>query len=73
MENTVSSFLYDCVTSCDIDCNCHADAPNLITLEEVGSIQDVTGFFLSSPNLSSPAMALELTQDLTEMSTRNFP
>jgi hypothetical protein len=37
-----------------------------------GSILDVIGFF-SWPNPSSRTMAMESTQPLTEMSTRNFP
>jgi hypothetical protein len=44
------------------------------TIQKVtGSILDeVTGFF-SWPNPSSRTMALESTQPLTEMSTRNLP
>jgi hypothetical protein len=40
----------------------------------VGSILDeVIGFVFSWPNPSSRNMALELSQLITEMSTRNFP
>jgi hypothetical protein len=39
----------------------------------VGSIPgEIIGFF-SRPNFSSRTMALELTQPLAEMSTRNLP
>jgi hypothetical protein len=38
-----------------------------------GSIPDEDIGFFNQPNPSSRAMALELTQALTEMSTRNLP
>jgi hypothetical protein len=39
----------------------------------MGSIPDVVIGFFNLPNLSSHIVALEMTQPLTEMSTRNLP
>jgi hypothetical protein len=41
--------------------------------EVTGSIPDEVIWFFNWPVLSSRTMALELTQPLTEMSTRNLP